>query len=216
MGSGARKTLAVSSRDLRAILAVPWIYNLWAVAVGGPRARKEFAERYLELEPGDAVLDIGCGTGSMFTVMPQGVAYTGFDLSKSYIEQAQKRFDGQATFVHGAIGERPALPREGFDLAIATGVLHHLPDVEAAGLFELARDALRNGGRLITSDPVYGEGQGRLAKWIISKDRGQHIRRRLEYEALVPAGFDHLRSDVSHHRLRIPYTHLIMEVRRTG
>lgn len=203
--------MAQTTKGLRAVLSHPWVYNLWGLALGAPKARADFIERYLRVQPGEALFDIGCGTGKMFEAMPEGIEYMGFDVSKEYVEEAQDRLGDRASFVHAAVGDMPEVPQDHFDVAMATGVLHHLDDDEADGLFALAHGALKTGGRLITSDPVYGEGQSRLAKWVISKDRGLNVRRREAYEALAHRYFERVEVNVRHDRLRIPYTHLIME-----
>jgi hypothetical protein len=97
---------------------------------------------------------------------------------------------------------------------LAIGILHHLSDEEALKLFRLAQSALKPGGCLVTLDGCYIDNQPRLARYLISKDRGEHIRTLDAYRALASRVFSkvvtHLRSDLLH----VPYTHLIMKMEK--
>ncbi len=165
------------------------------------------------LRSGETILDIGCGTGTFLEALPEGVVYTGFDVSGEYVAEARTRFGDRATFVHAAVGEKPELGEGCFDLVIAVGVLHHLDDPEAVSLFELAARSLKPDGRLVTIDPVYTEDQSRMARWIISRDRGRNVRTQDAYEALIPSGFGRVDPEVVSDLSRIPYTHLVMTCR---
>jgi len=208
--------MAQVTKGFRSILSLPWAYNLWSHLLGAPAARADFIKTYLKVSEGDRVLDIGCGTGTMFEALPSGIHYTGFDLSESYIQQAKEKHGDSARFVHASVGESPDLPEGEFDVALATGVLHHLDDPEAVELFRLAAKCLRPGGRLITSDPVFIEGQSPVAKFIISRDRGQNVRRKEEYLALAEEVFDSVEVDIRHDRIRIPYTHILLTSSNVG
>ena len=97
-----------------------------------------------------------------------------------------------------------------FDVVLATGVIHHLDDVQAAALFGLARLALRPAGRLVTFDGCRVPQQSRLARWLLAKDRGKFVRTQEEYLRLASARFANVELDLRHDLLRVPYTHLIM------
>lgn len=202
--------MAQVTNGIRSVLSLPWVYNLWSHLLGAPAARADFISTYLKVNANDHVLDIGCGTGTMFEALPEGIRYTGFDLSEAYIREAREKHGNAADFVHASVGEAPDLPQSEFDIAIATGVLHHLDDTEAIELFRLAADSLKPGGRLITSDPVYIDGQSKIAKFIISRDRGQNVRTRDAYIQLAEEVFGSVSVDIRHDRIRIPYTHIIL------
>jgi len=60
-------------------------------------------------------------------------------------------------------------------------------------------------------DGVFMEKQSPVAKWIISKDRGQNIRTQEGYLELAYQVFSNISTDIRHDMLRIPYTHFILE-----
>ena len=194
---------------LSSLLSLPGVYRLFVRAVARDLQQRYVAE-YIKPSPGDVVLDIGCGPGDMFSSL-SGVKYTGLDISHEYIAAARKRFGDKARFLCNDVGLATIEQERGrFDLVLATGVLHHLDDERAAKLFELARLALRPGGRLITYDGCYVPEQSKLARWVLSKDRGKFVRRREEYLRLASVCFSKIEPHIRHDLLRIPYTHLIM------
>ena len=204
------------SSGLRSILTSPFVYRAWGILLGGPAATAEHVSRYLRPEPGDRVLDIGCGPADMLAQLPDDVAYVGFDVSASYIEAARLRYGKRGTFIHASVGEPPPVEPASFDIANATGLLHHLSDEEALGTLRLAYDSLKPNGRLITLDPPLGvEGQSRIARWLIEHDRGQNVRKPEQYLSLARNVFASVNAEIRHNPLNVPYTYFIMECRKT-
>ena len=105
----------------------------------------------LGLEPGDAALDVGCGTGRALPHLRAAVGaagtVAGIDLTPAMVEIAARR--GPAV-----VGDARRLPvADGVaDAVLAAGLINHLPDPDA-GLRELAR-VTRPGGRLALFSPV--------------------------------------------------------------
>ncbi|CCH06365.1 Uncharacterised protein [Achromobacter xylosoxidans] len=81
-------------------------------------------------------------------------------------------------------------------------------------LFDIAYRSLKPGGRLVTIDGCYVPGQARLARYLLSKDRGEFVRSQPQYEALARSAFSNIAVHVRHDFLRVPYTHIIMECTR--
>ena len=98
-----------------------------------------------------------------------------------------------------------------FDIVLARAILHHLSDKEAAALFGTARRHLRKGGVLVTYDPVYVPDQSPIARYIISRDRGQHVRTPEEYAGLAAEEFSSIEANVVRGLSKLPYTHFIMQ-----
>jgi SAM-dependent methyltransferase len=195
---------------MRALLSHPLVYSLFRRLVGRDSARERYAREHLRVQPGQHVLDVGCGTGDILEVLP-AVHYVGYDVSADYIERARRRFGERGEFHCQAVNDALPVAPASFDLVIAHGVLHHLDDAEAATLFRVARRALKPGGRLVTYDGGYTPDQSALARFVVSRDRGRHVRTREAYERLARAEFDDVKSFVRHDLIRIPYTHIIME-----
>jgi len=194
---------------LSTVLSSPAGYRLFSKLVGGDVWQTHLAD-HVKPMAGEKILDIGCGPADVLNHLPD-CDYTGIDISPAYIASAQKRFEGRGRFHCKGIGLATVEHEQGsFDLALATGVLHHLDDETAGELFKLARVALRPGGRLITYDGCYISSQSKIARWLLRHDRGQFIRTQAEYVRLASAHFPKVESHLRHDLLRIPYTHLIM------
>lgn len=201
-----------SGVSLTALLGVPVFYRAFARLVNGD-ARTIYQREYLRVKPGERVLDIGCGPADVLEVLPPDITYVGFDASAEYIEAARRRYGARGRFEQRRITPASLKDFEGFDLVMANGVLHHLDDAAAHELFEIARVALRPAGRLVTLDGCYSSRQSTIARYLLSRDRGQFVRTASEYEALARSHFPKVIANMRHDLLRIPYTHLILECR---
>ena len=199
------------THGIRSILSAPFIYNLFGKLLGEVNGSTIFVKESVRPKENDKVLDIGCGTSNILHYFPKYIEYTGFDANTQYIEAAQKRYSNRATFVCEQINTTNFTKYSQFDIVLAIGVLHHLDDREALQLFKIAYAALKNGGRLITMDGVFVENQSSIARWIISKDRGQNVRTQAGYLELASQVFSNITTDIRHDLLRIPYTHFILE-----
>jgi len=158
------------------------------------------------------VLDIGCGPADILEYLP-AVNYWGFDISVAYIQHATSRFGAKGKFSCKMLTEEDLKELPAFDLVLALGLLHHLDDDAALALLNIAHNALKPGGRLVTIDPCLEAGQNPIARYLILKDRGQNVRTREGYAALVSTVFPEYRLEVRHSAW-IPYTHCIMECTR--
>ena len=81
--------MAEVSSGLRSILKIPLVYKTWGLLLGGPAASADYIASYLQPEPGERLLDIGCGTADHLKLLPDDVSYLGFDVSESYIRAAR-------------------------------------------------------------------------------------------------------------------------------
>ncbi len=197
------------TQHLRRVLAIPAAYQLWWHLVGGPALAKVVINEYVQPKSGIRILEIGCGPGTILGYLPPS-DYLGFDLSPEYIALARKRFP-EAHFVCERVSQFSLAKEQRFDLVLAFGILHHLADAEARQLFQIAYDALQPGGKLVTIDPAWADGQSPVARWLLARDRGEHIRSECECIRIASQVFSNIRPSVRHDLLRIPYTHLILE-----
>jgi len=190
------------------LLSLPTIYDLLQSALGANQSRREISNSYICAKAGDKVLDVGCGTAQIIEHLPH-VHYVGFDPSKEYILAAKKKFGRIGDFYLGDVTDASKLPLSNFDRAISIGVMHHLDDDEVTELVKVCKRSLRLGGRLITVDPCISSEQSRIARYLVTHDRGRFVRTKDQYEHLLCAQFSNvegiLRDDLS----RLPYTHFV-------
>jgi len=174
-------------------------------------SRERYVREFVRPFPGCRILDIGCGPADILEYLPQSVgAYAGFDMNPGYIEAAQQRWSGRGSFRCERVEAATVSGHGAYDIVLANGIVHHLDDAEAGRLFEVAHLALRPGGRLITYDNVYLEGQHWFARWLIGRDRGKAVREQESYERLARSRFPQVESTILHDTLRVPYTILVM------
>jgi cyclopropane fatty-acyl-phospholipid synthase-like methyltransferase len=196
-------------QSIRSVLAIPAAYNLWWKVVGGPAWAKVLVGQYIQPRVGARILEIGCGPGTIAGYLPDS-EYVGLDVSSRYIEMARKRFP-RAQFVCQRVSQFSLAKQQSFDAVLALGIVHHLDDQEAGQLFQIAYDALKSGGKLVTFDGVWTHDQSAAARWLLARDRGEYIRNEREYVKIASEVFANVKASVRHDLLRIPYTHLVLE-----
>jgi SAM-dependent methyltransferase len=169
------------------------------------------------IEPGDRVLDLGCGAGRhAFEVYRRGGNVVAFDHDAGELNDVGAMFRAM-----DAAGEPPAgataravrgdvlalpFPDGSFDKVIAAEVLEHIPD-DATAMAEIAR-VVRPGGRIAVTVPRWWP--ERIC-WALSREyhdvpgghvriyRGDELTDRLSAAGLTPRGGHHA------HALHAPY-----------
>jgi len=132
---------------------VVWLYTL-----GRERRFREKLIGLARLRPGDVVLDVGCGTGTLAIaakrhVGPSGLVH-GIDASEEMIDRA-KRKAGKARVdvaLRNAVVEALPYPDAQFDVVMSTLMLHHLPRKARQECAREIRRVLKPGGRLLAVD----------------------------------------------------------------
>ena len=201
------------TNGVRAVLSIPFVYSSFQIIMGARKFNQRFAIERIRPFSGMNILDVGCGPAEILTCLPD-VNYWGFDISKPYIEQARKRFDNAGNFQCKQLQKADLVSLPKFDAVLALGLFHHLDDEVAIELMELASQALRPGGRLISVDPCIDPSQNIFSSFLISKDRGQNVRNRQGYTSLGMQVFPNRAVQVVH-KAWIPYTHCFMECTKT-
>lgn len=166
---------------------------------------RELVRHYIQPEPGQRVLDMGCGPADILRLMPT-VNYVGFDHNRKYIEAARRCFGARGEFILAEVDSVAPFDESAYDIVLAKGLLHHIDDDEADRLFRLAHRALRPSGRLVTVDGCYHDNQPKAHKKITGMDRGQYLRTPQRYRLLAEPVFDQVSLDVRDDLLRIPYS----------
>lgn len=131
------------------------------------------------------ILNIGCGTGGMITILEQYGEVTNADVAHVAIDYCRRR--GYERLVH-VEGSRLPFEDGSFDIVVATDVLEHIKD-EVATLDEWNR-VLKPGGIALLTVPAY--------QWLWSEhDESLHHFRRYTasqvHRRLNDAGFDVVR-----------------------
>jgi demethylmenaquinone methyltransferase/2-methoxy-6-polyprenyl-1,4-benzoquinol methylase/phosphoethanolamine N-methyltransferase len=110
------------------------------------------------LKPGDRVLDVGCGPGSLALKAKERVGQAGqvvgIDASPEMIDVAREKAQraGVKVDFRLEVVERLPFPNDSFDAVLSSLMMHHLPDdVKRQGLGEIRR-VLKPGGILMIID----------------------------------------------------------------
>ena len=94
-------------------------------------------------QPGERILDAGCGTGEHAAQLAEaGADVVGVDASAEMVERGRARFPG----LDLRVGDLRTLEESGFDAVLSNAVLHWIP--EAGRAAAALAGALRPGGRL--------------------------------------------------------------------
>ncbi len=112
----------------------------------------------IEKEPFTDLLDAGCGTAPMLSLLTErfpDAHFTGIDLTPKMVEVAKAKNLPNTTLVCGDCENLP-FEEDAFDVIICSQSFHHYPNPEA--FLKSVRRCLRRNGRLILRDMTMGEG----------------------------------------------------------
>jgi ubiquinone/menaquinone biosynthesis C-methylase UbiE len=187
-------TAGTTGRVLHA--AASYDLLVWLFTLGRERAFREKILRLARLEPGDSVLDVGCGTGSLAIVAKRQVGTAGMvhgiDPSPEMLARADnkaRKAGIEVGFTNAAAQALP-FPDAQFDVVLSTLMLHHLPRKGRQQCVGEIRRVLKPGGRVLAVD--FGasarearEGRGFLAHF----HRHGHVKLHDINALLSEAGF---------------------------
>jgi demethylmenaquinone methyltransferase/2-methoxy-6-polyprenyl-1,4-benzoquinol methylase len=113
------------------------------------------------VKPGEAILDLGCGTGTLaLRCLKRGAAVTGLDSSAFMLDEARRRaaaegLGGALTLIKDSVTQtRKHFPDASFDTIMATAALGEFAPSYLAYIFKECRRLLRPGGRLVIADEM--------------------------------------------------------------
>ena len=207
------KSKSASKETKGLILNGGWRYDLmgWFVDTFLFRGQwQELRKKTIELgriQPGEQVLDVGCGTGKLALIVARRAGragragrVVGVDPSTEQIAWARSKAVQRNVPVEFQIGviENLPLPDQTFDVVLSTLMMHHLPaPLKRQGLAEVAR-VLKPGGRLIIADfKPKKERKGQAARFHAGGSSMQDLTtmvsnagfEQLETEELLPSRF---------------------------
>jgi ubiquinone/menaquinone biosynthesis C-methylase UbiE len=131
---------------------------VWLLTLGRERQFREKLLAPVRLRPGESVLDVGCGTGSLAIAAKRQVGETGsvqgIDASPEMIGRARhkaRKAGLDVDFANG-VAESLPFPDRRFDVVLSTVMLHHLgKKARPVAVAEMKR-VLKPGGRLLVVD----------------------------------------------------------------
>ncbi|KAH7430562.1 hypothetical protein KP509_08G004000 [Ceratopteris richardii] len=148
-----QKFLDTSQYKMNGILRYEMIFGEGYVSTGGGESTKEIVKT-LELQPGQKVLDIGCGIGGgdFYMAETYDVSVVGIDLSVNMVSLALERAIGRKCSVQFEIADCTTIEfdPESFDVIYSRDTLLHIQDKPS--LFQKIFKWLKPGGKLLITD----------------------------------------------------------------
>lgn len=135
-----------------------------ALSFGRERVFRESTLERARVSPGERVLDVGCGTGTLALAAKRRVGANGtvhgVDAGAEMVARAKQKAARESLEVQFDVAPAQALPLPdgAFDVVLCTLLMHHLPhDGREQAVAEMRR-VLRPGGRLLIVDLAPAEG----------------------------------------------------------
>lgn len=166
-----------SAKETKGLIASGgWRHDLmeWFIDIfwfrGQLRKLRQRTAALARIQPGDRVLDVGCGTGTLAMEVAPLVGATGsvagIDPGSQQIARARSKVARLPIDFRVGVIEHLPFPDQTFDVVFSTLMMHHLPaSLKHQGLAEIAR-VLKPGGRLVIADfSRKKDRQGRAARF---------------------------------------------------
>lgn len=214
-------TLKVVIRmDINKKVYIPALNKEWLTQLYDPFLRyvmqeQGFKQRLVELaspQPGQRILDIGCGTGTLTVMLKHAqpaATVIGLDGDEAVLAIARKKAaldDGNAIIWQLGYSYDLPYPDASFDLVLASMMLHHLTRENKRATFREARRVLKPGSRFWMVD--FGQPHDALMRMVASfvsqfEQTKDHFRGILP-GLLLEAGFNNVKEIETMRRLAGP------------
>lgn len=148
------------AHDFVPALGYHWLTRLYDPLLAVTLRERALKQRLIDqagLRPGQAVLDFGCGTGTLAILLKRacpGARVVGLDADPNVLALARRKIDaaGLDVELRQAFLAADTFPPASFDRVVSTLVLHHLAPAERDAVLAVMRTLLRPGGELHVAD----------------------------------------------------------------
>ena len=133
-------------------------YDLAVALVARENAWRGSLIRLLDPVPGDRILDVGCGTGTLAIRLCQlepGVTVTGLDPDPDVLKRARAKAENAGmpiTWIEGFLDDSATAMIGSVPKVVSSLVLHQTPLAEKKNILVAMHDVLEPGGRLVIAD----------------------------------------------------------------
>jgi len=121
--------------------------------IGIRKVAAALLNKYISRKSENKILDVGCGTGSMFSLLRNYGSVWGIDASSTAVSYARRR--GIANAVSQAFAEKMPFPNNYFDIVVCFDVLYHQWIGDEGAVVREMKRVLKPGGILILKEPAY-------------------------------------------------------------
>ena len=165
MAESVRNYLPAAGKDWCLLLYDPFVKLL-----GGDKARRALLDQ-AALGPGQRILDVGCGTGTLAILIKRlhpDVEVIGIDPDPKALVRAKRKAAGVSVGVglqfDQGFGDDLPYPEGSFDRVFSSFMFHHLPADEKGKTLRAVRRVLKPDGELHLLD-FEGPEDTRMAFW---------------------------------------------------
>ena len=168
----------------------PIIFNILRniVEFGFITPKKTIKAELNNINPGQRILDLGCGTGE-FVQLFEDYDYHGIDNDLQYIEYAQRKYNSRKFYFMDA--SKMTFKDNYFNAVFIIGVLHHMDDELCGCIFKEIKRVIKKHGKIIIMENLNPESKTDFLGNLFRKlDNGNFIRTKEEYIKLLSNDFN--------------------------
>lgn len=171
--SNMTKTSGAAPETFTPALGQRWLTPLYDLAIAmltRERVWRKLLLRQINPRAGDRILDVGCGTGSLATMIARAApqaAVLGIDPDPVVLQLARKKASADALpirFIKGFLSQEALTELAPLTKITSSLVLHQVPLEEKRRILMLMRQVLDAGGEVHIAD--YGEQRSPLSRWL--------------------------------------------------